>query len=57
MVFNSTQTDSKFLLLSAVLHACDVGIITDGHEHGLGESRINKRISKFVSNIYIDIMG
>ena len=35
MVFNSPQIDSMFLLSSTVLHACDVGIITDGHEHWL----------------------
>ena len=45
MVFNSTEIDSKFLLLSIVLHAFDIGIITDGHEHGHGESRINKKIA------------
>ena len=40
---------TKILLSSRVLHACHVGTITDGH----GESRINQKNIKFVSNITI----
>ena len=44
MVLNSTKkTLTSSPLLSTVLHACDVGINMDGHEHGHGESRIKKK--------------
>ena len=41
LIQQKTLTSSP--LLSTVLHACDVGINMDGHEHGHGESRINKK--------------
>ena len=54
MVLNSTKNLTSSPLLSTVLHACDVGINMDGHEHGHGESRINKKkYIKFASNITI----
>ena len=53
LIQQKTLTSSP--LLSTVLHACDVGINMDGHEHGHGESRINKKYIyiKFASNITI----
>ena len=54
LIQQKTLTSSP--LFRTVLHACDVGIIMDGHEHGHGESRINKKkyiYIKLASNITI----